>query len=214
MLGWFRALMPKEAGFFEKFEEHSRVVLQGAEALAALFAVGGDVPRRGAEVKRFEKQADQITAEVLLAVRRSFITPFDRVDIKDLIERMDDAIDQMHQTVKAITLFEVTEFPAAMRDMAAIVVEAARLSVEAMPLLRNVGVNAGALNTYAVEIAELESRTDRMHDAGIKELFLAHRHDDPMAYVVGAEIYGHLERVADRFEDVADEISGIVIEHV
>jgi len=35
-----------------------------------------------------------------------------------------------------------------------------------------------------------------------------------MAYVVGAEIYGHLERVVDRFEDVANEISAIVVEHV
>jgi uncharacterized protein Yka (UPF0111/DUF47 family) len=53
-----------------------------------------------------ENEADDITREVLLAVRRSFITPFDRVDIKDLIQSMDDAIDMMHKTVKTIRLFE------------------------------------------------------------------------------------------------------------
>ena len=36
-------------------------------------------------------------------MRRSFITPFDRGDIKDLITSMDDAIDQMRKTVKTIT---------------------------------------------------------------------------------------------------------------
>ena len=57
-----------------------------------------------------EHEADEITREVLLAVRRTFITPFDRGDIKDLITSMDDAIDQMHQTAKAITLFELRSF--------------------------------------------------------------------------------------------------------
>ena len=57
-----------------------------------------------------EHEADEITREVLLAVRRTFITPFDRGDIKDLITSMDDAIDQMHKTAKAITLFELRSF--------------------------------------------------------------------------------------------------------
>jgi uncharacterized protein Yka (UPF0111/DUF47 family) len=127
---------------------------------------------------------------------------------------MDDAIDQMHQTVKAITLFEVTSFDAPMREMAAIGVEAAKLTVEAMPLLRKIGTNVHAINDYVVKITELESRADKVHDQGLKALFLAHRHSDPMAFTIGAEIYGHLERVTDRFEEVANEISGIVIEHV
>ena len=37
---------------------------------------------------------------------------------------------------------------------------------------------------------------------------------DPMAYIVGAEIYDHLEKVVDRFEDVANRISGVLIEHL
>ena len=214
MLSWFRALMPKEDGFFDLFESHSRVLLAGAEALATLLAADGDVVRGAAEVKKQEKEADRICAEVLNAVRRSFITPFDRVDIKDLIERMDDAIDQMHQTTKVITLYEVTSFEEPMRGMAALGVEAARLTVEAMPLLRKIGANVHAINDYVARISDLESRADKVHDQGLKALFLAHRHSDPMAFTVGAEIYGHLERVTDRFEEVANEISGIVIEHV
>ena len=35
-----------------------------------------------------------------------------------------------------------------------------------------------------------------------------------MAYISGGEIYGELENVVDRFEDVANEISGIMIENV
>lgn len=33
MLGWFRALLPKEERFFDLFAKHSQAVLKGAEAL-------------------------------------------------------------------------------------------------------------------------------------------------------------------------------------
>ena len=64
------------------------------------------------------------------------------------------------------------------------------------------------------QITHIEDRSDAIYDAGRKALFLAHRHDDPMAFVVGVDVYSHLEKVMDRFEDVANCISGIVIEQV
>ena len=36
----------------------------------------------------------------------------------------------------------------------------------------------------------------------------------PLDYIVGAEIYDPLEKVVDRFEDVANRISGILVEHL
>ena len=36
--------------------------------------------------------------------------PFDRVDVQSLISAMDDSVDQMQQTAKAIMLFEMVEF--------------------------------------------------------------------------------------------------------
>ena len=117
MLGWFQALMPKEERFFELFTRHSRILVEGAEALRGLLEGGERVEHHCNEIVRLEHDADEITREVLLAVRRTFITPFDRGDIRDLIASMDDAIDQMHQTAKAIRLFEVDRFAPPMREM-------------------------------------------------------------------------------------------------
>ncbi|MFX5718484.1 DUF47 family protein, partial [Acinetobacter baumannii] len=64
------------------------------------------------------------------------------------------------------------------------------------------------------EISEIEERSDEIHVQGLKALFNSHRTGDTMGYIVGAEIYDHLEKVVDRFEDVAKSISGIVIEHL
>ena len=60
---------------------------------------------------------------------------------------------------------------------------------------------------------QLEGRADDVHNRGLKALYRDSR-SDPMAFVVGAEIYDHLEKVMDRFEDVANRISSILVEHV
>ncbi len=213
MLGWFRRLLPREDRFFDLFEQHSRTVVGGAEALQQLLQ-GKDVERWCKEIVELENQADAITAEVLLAVRRSFITPFDRGDIKDLIQSMDDAIDMMHKTVKTVKLFEKREFDPLMQEMGVVIVEAARLVAEAIPLLNNIGTHATRLNTIAEQVMRVEGRADDLHEQGLKDLFRRHGKTDPMAYMIGSEIYGELEKVVDRFEDVANEISGIVIENV
>ena len=214
MMRWFRAFLPKEERFFDLFARHAAVVSQGAEALQGVLRGGDETPVYCQRVNQFENDADNITREVLTAVRRTFITPFDRGDIKSLITSMDDAIDQMQQTAKAVLLFEVREFEPTMREMGGLLVECAELVGRALPLLQSIGANVSLLTQITEEVTKLEGRVDDLHDIGLKELFLKHRNANTMDFIVGAEIYDHLEKVADRFDDVANEISSIVIEQV
>ena len=213
MLSWFQALMPKEERFFDLFERHAETLVAGAKALRQLLDGGEGVIAFSQEIRRQEHAADDITRDVLLAVRRTFITPFDRSDIRDLITAMDDTIDQMHQTAKATLLYETRDFDPSMRRIGDIIVQSSELTRGALPLLRAMNQNAGKLNAFSEEITRIEDEADGIHDQGLKDLFRAHRHSDPMAFVVGAEIYGHLEKVVDGFEDVANRVTGIVIEH-
>ena len=214
MLRWFQALMPREDRFFELFSRHAQTLVQGAEALQELLKGGPGVAEAAQKVVTFENQADAIAREVLLLVRRSFITPFDRGDIKELIGSLDDAIDQMQKTAKAVLLFEVSTLEPEMAWMGDHIVKAARLTVEAVGLLGALRENAGRLNAITEAIVRLEDDADTLNDNGIKALFQRHRDGNAMDYIVGVEIYDHLEKVMDRFEDVANRISGIVIEQV
>jgi predicted phosphate transport protein (TIGR00153 family) len=174
----------------------------------------GDTRAHCQRVTQFENQADEITRDVLTAVRRTFITPFDRSDITQLITAMDDAVDQMQQTAKAVVLFEVRSFEPPMREIGGLLVECAHLVSRALPLLKSIGANVSMLTQITEELTKLEGRVDDLHDIGLKELFLKHRNASTMDFIVGAEIYDHLEKVADRFDDVANEINSIVIEQV
>jgi len=214
VLRFFQALMPREEKFFTLFNDHARTLVDGAIALRDLLEGGAGVAEACRRIVAHENQADAIARDVLLGVRRTFITPLDRGDIKELINQLDDAIDQMQKTAKAITLFEVTEFELQMRQMADIILRCAELTVEAVGLLSAMQENAARINAIAEEITRLEEQADELNDQGIKALYRKHKGGDAMGFIVGNEIYDHLEKVVDRFEDVANRISGIIIEQV
>ena len=213
MLNLFKRIMPQEARFFDMFERHAETLVGGAQVMSRMFAKQQDIQEACRQIGEFEDQADEVTREVLHSVRLTFLTPFDRSAITGLISSMDDAIDEMNKTSKAITQFDVEDFEPQMRDMAAMAEKGAILVREAMPLLRKVGREHTKLDEITEQIVHLEEAADLLHDAGLKTLYQRHRDGNAMGYIVGREIYSHLEKVLDRFEDVANEISGIVIDH-
>ena len=214
MFKWFQALMPREDRFFVLFNRHAETLVAGANALRELLNGGPGVRDAALRVMDLENQADAIARDVLLLTRRSFITPFDRGDIKDLINTLDDAIDQMQKTAKAVLLFEVDALEPEMSEMGDHIVRAAKLTIEAVGLLGSVRDSAPRLNQITEEIVRLEDDADTLNDKGIKALFMRHRDGNAMGYIIGVEIFDHLEKVMDRFEDVANRISGVVIEHM
>ncbi len=214
MLGWFQALLPKEDNFFRLFDAHAATLIKGAEALRKVLEGGDEVPHWCQMIVDHEHEADDVAREVLFAVRRSFITPFDRSDIRGLTNSLDDSIDQMQKTAKVITLYELRQFTPQMRQLGDIAVEAALLTVEAVSLLPAMRRNHGRLNELTEKIARLESDSDTLYDQGMKALYEAHKASDPMAFITGAEVYDHLEKVVDRFEDVANRINGVLVEHL
>lgn len=214
MLDWFKKLMPKEEKFFDLFEAHAAKALEAAHSLRAIVNGGKDVAANCATLSRQEEEADAISYEVMQAIRRSFITPFDRSDIKALSAAMDDAIDQMNKTSKAVMLYDIESFEPNMKAMADIAIEMAKHTVKAMPMMRNVGSNSAELHSLAGELSKLEEASDKLNDEGLRALFKAASQSNALAFVLGSELYDHLEKVCDRFEDVAHVMSDIVIEHV
>ena len=210
---WFQALLPREDNFFDQFIAHAHALVLGAEALREVLNGGEGVTAACAEIVRQEAAADEITRAVFQAVRRTFVTPFDRSDIRDLITAMDDAIDQMQKTAKSIALFEMREFGPEMRELGDLAIQAAYLTLEGAQLLRQMRKNASRLNAIAEAVTRIENRSDEVYDAGMKALFAASQ-NHPMNFIAGAEVFDHLEKVVDRFEDVSNGVSGILIEHL
>jgi predicted phosphate transport protein (TIGR00153 family) len=214
MLHWFRRLLPREERFFDLFARHADTVVRGAEQLCGMLEGGEAVQRHFPAVLAAEEEADAITREVVQAVRRTFVTPFDRGDIQALIGRMDDTIDQMKKAAKAIVFFEMTALDGDYRRMGDAILRAAKLQREVLPLLARISPNAARISLICEQIRQVEGEADDIHDSGVTELYRQARPEEALRFIAAREVFDLLEKVVDRFDDAANEIENIVVEHV
>ena len=214
MLDWFRRMIPQSGDFFTLFERHSAACVAAAEALAKLTRGDGDASKLCAEIHDREHEADEIIRQVLSEVRKTFLTPFDRGAIISLIGAMDDTIDEIHACASAIELYGFSDFEPEMKEMAEKVLGATKMIQQGLPLLRDVTRNGDKLHDLTARVVRVEGEVDDIHDRGLKSNFTrAQASGDTLRFLVAREIYKHLERIADEFEDVANQIDGIVVDH-
>jgi uncharacterized protein Yka (UPF0111/DUF47 family) len=212
MFSWFQRLLPQRGDFFGMFEAHAATLVAAADALQRLANDGSSTREVLQIIQDREHDADDVIRQVLTAVRKTFLTPFDRGAITSLIGAMDDAIDEMLAAARAIDLYELRELRPEMKEIVALIIEAAAVTAEAVPLLRNISANDIRLHELTGRLVGLEGMADEVHATGLKSAFQTAR-TDPLQFAVAREVFKNLERVTDAFEDVANEIDGIVIDH-
>ncbi len=125
---------------------------------------------------------------------------------------MDDSIDEMLAAARAIDLYGLRELRPEMKEIVNLISEATAVTAEAVPLLRNVNGNAARLHQLTGRLVALEGEADDIHAVGLKAAFQT-ANDNPLQFAVMREVFNNLERVTDAFEDVANAIDGLVIDH-
>src|ERR1700712_3332905 len=207
----FRSIMPQDVGFIDKFSAHSQLIVPAAEAFRALMSDDGRAEEHAAEISRLEDLADQITRDTVRAIHRTFVTPFDRSQILDLITALDDTIDLMKETGRRMLRYGVG-FTPEMQGMADCAVRAAIEIRDAMPLLNAIDRNAASLGVMSVAVRRIEGEADDLLDRGLRVLFAGDT--SPGHKLTVEKVYDLVEAVVDRCEDVVDVIDGIVVEQV
>jgi predicted phosphate transport protein (TIGR00153 family) len=206
----FGRLMPKEGRFFDFFNDHASLVVEGAHEMNAFLSDMGNREAHAQNVSAIEKKADKITHETIQLLHKTFITPLDREDIHKLISRMDDILDLMEDVAECVVLYDVREVPDAARKLANICVSCAEKVKLAVGMMSNLD-NAQAILKICSEIDQLESEADRVMRSAMSKLF--RDEPDTRQLIKLKAIYELLETVTDRCEDTANVIEGIVLEN-
>lgn len=203
------SIMPREPKFFDLFEKSVANVAKAAKELADFLEDYTNVPLKVARITELEHEGDAITHQIMEQLHRTFVTPLDREDIALLTERLDDVMDFIEDAANAMLLYRIEQPTTRAREMAAILVAMTSELVIAVPLLRNRSKMKGILE-HCVEINRLENEADAIVRLALAELF----DDTPIADVIKwREIYEHLETAADKGEDVANVLEGVVLKH-
>lgn len=210
----FGRLMPKEGKYFDLFNTHAELITQGGKALSGLIGALVDTPERASafaeEIDVLERKADEITHSTLAQLHTSFITPFDRDEIHQLINGMDNILDVIQDVAESVALYDIQRVSPDAKAIAE-VTEKCCASVESVVKLLHSMNNAPAILKFCHEINELESDVDRMLREAMSKVF---REEPDVRQVIKLkEIYEILESVTDRCKDVAGTIEAIVLEN-
>jgi uncharacterized protein Yka (UPF0111/DUF47 family) len=212
MFAWFQRLLPRKGDFFGMFEAHAATLVEAAEALKHLAHDGASTAEILQVIRDREHDADAVIRQVLTEVRKTFLAPFDRGAITSLIVAMDDTIDEMLAAARAIDLYGLRELRPEMKQIVDLISQSAEATAQAVHLLRDVASNGAPLHLLTRKVVGLEGEADEIHAQGLKRAFQTAR-EDPLNFAVTREVFKNLEKVMDAFEDVANEIDGIVIDH-
>ncbi len=210
----FGRLMPKEGKYFDLFNSHADLIVEGGKELSGLIGALVDEPEKAAvhaeAIDVLERKADEITHSTLAQLHTSFITPFDRDEIHQLINGMDDILDMIQDVAESMTLYDIHRVPPEAKILAE-VTEACCARVQALVKLLHSMDNAPQILKYCHEISGLESDADRILREAMSKLF---REEPDVRQVVKLkEIYELLESVSDRCKDVAGTVEAIVLEN-
>ena len=203
------SILPREPKFFDLFEKSVANVVCATRELAALLEEFDDVPQRVARITELEHGGDYITHQILEELHSTFVTPIDREDIALLADRLDDVLDFIEDAAIALQLYRIEKTTQPSRQMAAILVKMAEQLVEAMPCIRT-RKQMTKVREMCVEINRLENEADHVVRLAMAELF---DNMETLDVIKWREIYGHLEDAADKAEDVANVLEGVVLKH-
>lgn len=205
-----QSVLPKEEEFFSLLADMTDKVMEGAEVLRGVTESFDRLPEAVTKIEEIEHETDRLNHECKQRLNATFVTPilFDREDIFELANELDDIVDFMKAAIDRISLYEV-------REMKEPAMEMARIIYDCAVSLKQTGAELKDLHPdrryYTDSINALENEGDHVLKNGLAHLFKDEK--DPIEVIKWKEIYDYLEEAIDRFEDTVAVIEAAVVKN-
>ena len=208
----FGRFLPRETSFFDFFEQHAALTIEGTKEFLSLVTTGANIAAKCRRIADIEHETDTITHRCVEALHKTFITPIDRDEIHRLITRMDDIMDYVEAAAERIELYEMTDDDRRRARPRRRARTRSAQQVEARVRgLRDAQGAAGDRSSCASTSTASRTRPTRSCARSVARLFKEEK--DPIIVIKWKEIYENLENATDRCEDVANIIEGVILEH-
>ncbi|MBM4175707.1 MAG: DUF47 family protein [Ignavibacteria bacterium] len=202
----FKKLMPKEEKYFENFNEMVKHLEDIAKSTHDFFTASSYDPDLYLKLKPIEKRCDEITSKVTKRLNKTFITPFDREDIFNLIKKLDGIGDILVGAVSRVETYNLTKKIEDADKLTAIVVQQLKELGRAIQDLRK-----GDHFNECEAVKDLETEADHIYRNAMKNLFA--KEMDAITLIKKKEILDMLENASDKCQSTANVIISIFIKN-
>lgn len=207
---YFQFLVPKDRKFYPYFVKVSENLLEGATLLVELMKSDNWEKRKELidKIKEREKAGDDLTHEMYELLNVSFITPFDREDIHNLITAIDDILDFINGSSQRMILLKPQNIPTEFVKLAELIYDGCLSLQRAISKLDKIN-HPEEIKKECIHINEIENVADDVYHLGISQLF--EKETNTIELIKNKEIYQTLEKATDKLEDASDVIKTIII---
>lgn len=210
IIKWF---MPREEQFQHLLARDTENLVAAARLFHEIAHVENLERRRvlTVELKGVEHQGDEITRLIFDALNSTFITPFDREDIRSIATDLDDVLDELESVAQHLVLFELADAPEGLCQFARILSEMATEIHRLTGLIWDLS-NEKQIHAGIVRISDLENQADQLYNTVIADLF---REDGrpPIRILKWKEVYQGLEDACDHCRDYSHVIGNLLVKN-
>ena len=198
-------LTPRDDRFFPMFVEAAQNLVAATELLGEFLHVSSNREKLAVQLREHEHAGDAVTHRVIHELNSTFVTPFDREDIYELITQLDDVMDAIEAAADFAVLSELETLPAEMAKQVDLLQRAARCTVEAMGRLATMN----DLASFWIEVNRLENEADQVYRGLLSRLFSGSY--EALTVMKLKQVADDLEDAADAFEHVANVVETIAV---
>jgi predicted phosphate transport protein (TIGR00153 family) len=187
------------------FVEAAQNIVSATELLGEFLHVSSNRDKLAVQLREHEHAGDAVTHRVIHELNSTFVTPFDREDIYQLITQLDDVMDAIEAAADFAVLAELETLPAEMARQVDLLQRAARVTVDAMGRLATMD----DLASFWIEINRLENEADQVYRGLLSRLFSGSY--EALTVLKLKQVADDLEDAADAFEHVANVVQTIAV---
>lgn len=211
----FSFLVPKESKFFPMIKQEGAYCYQAACLLTEFFNYGTDHEKTKemyGKIKEFEMKGDRLVEEIYRELNDTFITPFDREDIHDLCENLDDVLDFITSSAKRTMMFQPRHIPKRMHGLADNIKQGCEAIKIALESLNGVSKHPAVALEQCNRLHELEHAADDIYEQFITDVFVEYA-DNSVELIKLKEIMYELEKATDKAKNVGKAIKSIIVKY-
>jgi hypothetical protein len=162
------------------------------------------------QIKKIERENDDLTQEVSIELGRNFITPFDREDIHNLTNALDEVINYIYAASKKIMFYQIDTTKPAIIDSFPPIQKSCLAIEEAIFALRELK-NSAKMEKCLKQISKAEKAADDLFDESIT--FLFDKTEDMKELIKKREVYKYLETITDQCKAAGKILGSISIKY-
>lgn len=187
--------------------QEAQLLVEVAENFTTAEAIADFLPR----AHEIENEADVLNHSVMHAIDVDFVTPFDRTDIIELTNALDDIVDKIEEVIQRLYMFDVHFMHPDAVPLAKLLEKSTGLLVSAMQDFKDFK-KFGPFIERMTEVSTVEEDADAAYMSAMRRLF-TEEHANPVRLLVWMDIFEHIEACADCIDDTGAIMGNIILKN-